>query len=134
MASVQQWIRNYESMGANAVVLKKYSKDLKQQAVLDYLERYHSQWKKTTFEKRVELVQYCITHACNYARTTEQYQVSYHQARSYTVKYEPGGVEALRENRGKQKSPEKMNELEKSHAKVRKLTAEKDRAEMETSF
>ena len=33
-ASVQQWIRNYESMGANAFTLKgnkKYSKELKQQ-------------------------------------------------------------------------------------------------------
>ena len=40
LASVQQWIRNYESMGANAFTLKgnkKYSKELKQQAVLDYL-------------------------------------------------------------------------------------------------
>ena len=33
LASVQQWIRNYESMGANAFTLKgnkKYSKELKQ--------------------------------------------------------------------------------------------------------
>ena len=40
VASVQQWIRNYESMGADAFTLKgnkKYSKQLKQQAVLDYL-------------------------------------------------------------------------------------------------
>ena len=40
LASVQQWIRNYESMGANAFTLKgkkKYPKELKQQAVLDYL-------------------------------------------------------------------------------------------------
>ena len=44
--SVQQWIRNYESMGANAFTLKgnkKYSKELKQQAVLDYLAGYGSQ-------------------------------------------------------------------------------------------
>ena len=46
LASVQQWIRNYESMGANAFTLKgnkKYSKELKQQAVLDYLADYGSQ-------------------------------------------------------------------------------------------
>ena len=51
LASVQQWIRNYESMGANAFTLKrnkKYSKELKQQAVLDYLAGYGSQdrWQK----------------------------------------------------------------------------------------
>lgn len=40
MASVQQWIGNYESMGLDPFTVKeykKYSKELKQQAVLDYL-------------------------------------------------------------------------------------------------
>ena len=154
---------------------KKYSKDLKQQAVLDYLAGRGSQddickkygirskaklqiWikkyngyeelkssgtggnaimtkgRKTTFEERVEIVQYCIAHDRNYAKTAEQYQVSYQQARSYTVKYETGGVEALRDNRGKRKSPDEMNELEKLRAEVKILKAEKERAEMETSF
>jgi hypothetical protein len=49
--------------------------------------------RKTTFEERVEIVQYCIAHNHNYAKTAEQYQVSYQQACSYTVKYEAGGVE-----------------------------------------
>ena len=177
VASVQQWIRNYESMGADAFILKeykKYSKDLKQQAVLDYLAGCGSQdeickkygirskaklqiWikkyngyeklkpsgtggnaimtrgRKTTFEERVEIVQYCIAHDRNYAKTSEQYQVSYQQARSYTVKYETGGVEALRDNRGKRKSPDEMNELEKLRAEVNILKAEDDRAEMEAS-
>ena len=117
LASVQQWIRNYESMGANAFTLKgnkKYSKELKQQAVLDYLACYGSQndickkygirskgklqtWikkyngheelkssgtggsivmtkgRKTTFEERIEIVQYCIAHDRNSAQTAEQF-------------------------------------------------------------
>lgn len=39
LASVQQWIRNYESMGEDAFTRKgnkKYSKELKKQAVQDY--------------------------------------------------------------------------------------------------
>ena len=51
LASVQQWIRNYESMGANTFTLKgnkKYSKELKQQAVLDYLAGYGSQYNSFT--------------------------------------------------------------------------------------
>ena len=48
--------------------------------------------RKTTFDERVEIVQYCIAHAHNYAETAEKYQVSYQQARNYTVKYESGGV------------------------------------------
>ena len=174
IASVQQWIRNYESMGADAFTLKgnkKYSEELKQQAVLDYLagrgsqddicKRYgirskaklqiwikkyngHEELKssgtggntimtkgrKTTFEERVEIVQYCIAHGRNYTETAKQYQVSYQQARNYTVKYEAGGVEALKDNRGKRKRPDEMSELEKLRAEVKILRAEKERAEM----
>ena len=178
IASVQQWIRNYESMGTDAFTLKgnkKYSEELKQQAVLDYLagrgsqddicKRYgirskaklqiwikkyngHEELKssgtggntimtkgrKTTFEERVEIVQYCIAHGRNYTETAKQYQVSYQQARNYTVKYEAGGVEALKDNRGKRKRPDEMSELEKLRAEVKILRAEKERAEMEASF
>ena len=178
LSSVQQWIRNYESMGADVFTLKgnkKYSKELKQQAVSDYLagrgslndickkykiraiskleswiKKYNSheelkssgtggniimtKGRKTTFEERVEIVQYCIAHDRNYAETAIKYQVSYQQARSYTVKYESGGVEALKDNRGKRKTLDKMNELEKLRAEVKILRAEKERAEMEASF
>ena len=40
LSCVQQWIRNYESMGADEFTRKgnkKYSKEWKQQTVLDYL-------------------------------------------------------------------------------------------------
>ena len=90
--------------------------------------------RKTTFEERIEIVQYCIAHDRNYAQTAEQYQVSYQQARNYIVKYEAGGVEALRDNRGKRKRPDEMSELEKLRAEVKILKAEKERAEMEASF
>ena len=90
--------------------------------------------KKTTFEERVEIVQYCIAHDRNYAQTAGQYQVSYQQARNYVVKYETNGVEALRDNRGKHKSPDQMSELEKLRAEVKILKAEKEQAEMEASF
>lgn len=90
--------------------------------------------RKTTFDERVEIVQYCITHNHNYAETSEKYQVSYQQARNYTVKYESLGVEALRDNRGIRKSEDQMSELEQLRAENRILRAEKERAEMEASF
>lgn len=177
-ASFQQWLRNYEVMGADAFTLKgnkNYSKELKRQAVLDYLSGQGSQddickkygirsksklqkWikqyngheelkssgtggtpimtkgRKTTFDERIEIVQHCIAHDHNYAGTSEKYQVSYQQARNYTIKYEAGGVEALRDKRGKRKNPDDMGELEKLRAEVKILRAEKERAEMEASF
>lgn len=178
LATVQQWIRNYESMGEEAFLMKhykRYSKELKLHAVQEYLAGYGSQddickkygirsksklqkWikqyngcevfksygtggsqimtkgRKTKFEERVEIVRYCIAHDRNYAETAKQYQVSYQQARSYTVKYDVGGVEALRDNRGKRKNHDEMSELEKLRAEVKILRAEKQRAEMEVSF
>lgn len=178
LASVQQWISNYESMGEDAFLkngYKSYSADLKMQAVQDYLSGKGSQsdickkygirsksklqkWikkyngheelkssgtggavimtkgRKTTFEERVEIVQYCIAHNHNYAKTSEKHQISYQQARNYTIKYEADGVEALRDHRGKRKNPDSMNELEKLRAEIKILRAEKEQAEMEASF
>ena len=97
--------------------------------------------RKTTFNERVEIVQYCIAHDqyCiahdhNYAETAAKFGVSYQQARSYTVKYEAGGVDALQDRRGRSKPVEEMSELEKLRAENRILRAEKERAEMEASF
>ena len=90
--------------------------------------------RKTTFDERVEIVQYCIAHDHNYAETAEKYEVSYQQARSYTVKYEEGGLEALRDRRGRAKPQEEMSELERLRAENKILRAEKERAEMEASF
>ena len=90
--------------------------------------------RKTTFDERVEIVQYCIAHEHNYAETADKYQVSYQQARNYTIKYEDVGVNGLLDRRGKRKTEAEMSELEKLRAENKILRAEKERAEMEVSF
>lgn len=90
--------------------------------------------RKTTFVERIEIVQYCIAHNHNYAETAEKYQVSYQQARNYTIKYEADGIDALKDNRGKRKNPDELSELERLRAEVKLLKAQKERAEMEVSF
>ena len=178
LPSIQQWICIYKSEGEGAFLVtgnKRYQKELKEQAVLDYLSGRGSQqeicqrygiraksklqnWikkytgheelnasgtggtaimtkgRKTTFDERIEIVQYCIAHDRNYAETAAKYGVSYQQARSYTVKYEAGGVEALQDRRGRSKPESEMSELERLRAENRILRAEKARAEMEASF
>lgn len=177
-ASIHMWIKQYESMGADAFLHngnKHYAKELKIQAVEDFLSGKDSQYgickkygikstaqlrkwilmynshekikssgtggipimtkgRKTTFEERVQVVQYCISHDHNYAETAEKYQISYQQARSYTIKYETNGVEGLRDKRGRRKPEAEMTELEKLRAENKILRAEKERAEMEVSF
>lgn len=90
--------------------------------------------RKTSFEERIEIVEYCIAHDHNYTATAEKYEISYQQARNYTVKYEDDGVDALQDRRGKRKSEDMMSELERLRAEVKLLKAEKKRAEMEASF
>lgn len=90
--------------------------------------------RKTTFDERIEIVQYCIAHNHNYTETSEKFEVSYQQVRNYTIKYEDKGVEALRDRRGKRKPENEMSELEKLRAENRILRAEKEHAEMEVSF
>jgi len=153
--TVRRWIANYESMGLEAFRRngnKRYTKEVKEQAVADYLsgkgslletckkykikstcqlrswiKKYNGHEKlkasgtggtvimtkgrTTTFDERVEIVQYCIAHDHNYAETSAKYNVSYQQARSYTMKYEAGGIEALRDRRGRTKPLDEMSEL-----------------------
>ena len=56
--------------------------------------------RKTTFEERVEIVQYCIKHSHNYSETAKKFHISYQQARSYTIRYEENGVDGLQDKRG----------------------------------
>ena len=90
--------------------------------------------RNTTFDERVEIVQYCITHEHKYAETAEKYQISYQQARNYVVKYEANGIDGLQDKRGRRKSEAEMSELERLRAEVKLLRAEKERAQMEASF
>ena len=90
--------------------------------------------RTTTFNERVEIVEYCIAHNHCYKEASEKYQVSYQQARNYTIKYESDGIQALQDNRGKRKSEDTMTELERLRVENRILKAEKEHAEMEVSF
>lgn len=98
------------------------------------IHRIMKDGRKTTFEERVEIASYCIAHDHNYAETAEKYKVSYQQARSYTVKYEEGGVDALQDRRGKRKDVDSLSEIERLKAELKLEKAKRIRAEMEVSF
>ncbi len=178
LASFQQWVRNYKSMGTDAFTMtrnKKYTTELKLSAVKDYLAGLGSQddiclkygirskqklqlWimkynsheqlktsgtggtiimtkgRKSTYEERIQIIQYCIEHENNYAETAEKYQVSYQQVYTWVKKYESQGVDALIDRRGRTKPESEMTELEKLRAENRLLKAENKRQEMEMAF
>lgn len=143
-------VKEYLSgQGSHREICKKHQiKSTKQ--LRDWIKKYNSheelktsntggkpimtKGRKTTFEERVIIVKYCIEHNHNYNQTAKEFQISYQQARNYTVKYETDGVEGLRDRRGKRKSEEEMTEVEKLRVENKLLKAEKKQAEMELSF
>lgn len=90
--------------------------------------------RKTTFDERIEIVKHCIENNTDYNTTAEKYEVSYQQVYSWVRKYEKGGVEALEDRRGKQKSDIQMSEMDKLKAKNKLLEAEIRKKQMEIDF
>ncbi len=135
--------------GSHMDICKKY-KILSTRQLRSWIEKYNgheelkasgtggtvimTKGRKTTFEERVEIASYCISHDHNYAETAEKFKVSYQQARNYTVKYEKNGIDALQDNRDKRKSEDSLTELDRLRAELKLEKAKRKKAEMEASF
>lgn len=90
--------------------------------------------RKTSFEERIEIVEYCIEHQRNYHQTAEAFAVSYQQIYSWVKKYEALGVKGLQDKRGRTKPVEEMTEIERLRLENRMLKAENRSHEIEVAF
>ncbi|WP_156655734.1 helix-turn-helix domain-containing protein, partial [Ligilactobacillus agilis] len=92
--------------------------------------------RKTTFEERLEIIEFLIKHDINYYRTAEKYDVSYAQVYNWYKKYTKSNndPESLRDNRGKRKSIATMNDLERLQVENRLLKAQLEQQKMEIAF
>lgn len=90
--------------------------------------------RKTTYEERLAITQYCIEHNNNYQETAELYEVSYQQVYSWFQKYNDRGEKALLDRRGKSKEEAKLTEVDHLKAEVRKLQKANYRLELENKF
>ena len=95
---------------------------------------YMTKGRKTTQEERAEIVAFCIEHNYDYGLTVETYKVSYQQIYSWVRKYEEGGVDKLKDNRGRTKPMEEMSEVEKLKAEMKILEAKNRQLEIENEF
>ena len=80
--------------------------------------------RKTTFEERIEITTYAIAHNRNYIETSQKFQVSYQQVRSWVLKVDTGGFESLRDGRGRKKSEDELSNNEKLRLENKQLKAE----------
>lgn len=69
--------------------------------------------RKTSFEERREIVEYCIGHNKDYKGAADKFDVSYYQVYSWVKKYNSDGEEGLSDKRGRHKPDEEVDELER---------------------
>ena len=115
-ATLRQWIKVYNSNGE----LRDYK---------PMPEVYVAMRKKTTKEERQEIVTYCLGHGKDYKGTAAKYEVSYSQVYQWVRNYEGYGETGLEDRRGKRKSDDEVDELERLRRENLRLKAKLQESE-----
>ena len=90
------------------------------------------QGRNTTQEERIAIARECIAEGKNYGKVAQKYQVSYQQARTWTLRYEELGEAGLEDRRGRRKKDQvPRTELEKAQIEIEQLKHKLYLAEME---
>ena len=87
--------------------------------------------RKTTFEERIEIVQFCIANGKDYGLTINKFNISYQQIYLWVRKYEEKGVDGLVDRRGKSKPENELTELDRLKAENKMLAAKNQELQME---
>lgn len=114
---LRNWIRLYNSH----IELKDY--EPKQEVYMAEAKR------KTTFEERKEIVEHCVNNNRNYKNTAAKYDVSYSQVYNWVKKYDAHGEEGLTDKRGRHKTDDEVDELERlkrENMRLKRQLEEKD--------
>jgi len=90
--------------------------------------------RKTTFEERIEIVDYCLKHQKNYQLAAHTYGVSYQQVYQWTKKFETNGAEGLRDRRGCTKDEVKLTVEEKLKLEIQRIERENEHLRAENLF
>jgi len=90
--------------------------------------------RSTTWQERIDIVQYCLTNQHNYHKTAGQFQVSYQQVYQWVKKFEDGGQDALKDGRRRKKAPEELTEADRQKLEMKKMEYEMERLRAENAF
>lgn len=115
--------------------ISKYTNEMQLKPTLKGKGLSHmNKGRKTTFEERIEIVQYTIANGLDYQKAIEKYGVSYQQVYAWVRKYQAGSEDALKDNRGRKKSVEELDEHERLKLRIKELEARNEYLEMENAF
>ena len=88
--------------------------------------------RETTQAERIAVAKACIANGKNYGEIAIAYNVSYQQARSWTLKYIEGGESALEDRRGQRKKDQQpRTALEQAQIEIEQLKHKLKMLEME---
>ena len=88
--------------------------------------------RDTTQAERIAVAKACVANGKNYGEVAIQHNVSYQQARSWTLKYIEGGESALEDRRGQRKKDQQpRTELEQAQIEIEQLKHKLKMLEME---
>ena len=88
--------------------------------------------RETTQTERIAVAKACIANGKNYGEAALQFNVSYQQARSWTLKYIEGGEAALEDRRGQRKKDQRpRTEQEQAQIEIDQLKHKLKMLEME---
>ena len=99
-----------------------------------YKRRIPMTSRKLTFEDRIKITTYAIENGRDYLQTAEKFDVSYQQVRSWVLKVDQNGFEALQNGRGRKKSRDELSEMDKVLLENKRLKAELKAQEAQTKF
>ena len=93
---------------------------------------YMKQGRSTTQEERIQIAKECLESGKNYGEMALKYNVSYQQARTWTLRFEELGEAGLEDRRGKRKRNQTpRTELEAAQIEIEQLKHKLYLAEME---
>lgn len=118
---LREWVKQYTSHSE----LKDSGKGMSQTM---------TKGRKTTFEERLTIVNYCLNHQKNYQITAKTYDVSYQQVYQWVKKYEANGEEGLRDRRGRIKEEIELTAEEKLKLEIKRMERENERLRAENLF
>ncbi|MED5019500.1 transposase [Paenibacillus chibensis] len=123
IASITQlsnWIKKYNSHSS----LKAYKGEANAM----------TKGRSTTYQERIDIVQYCLAHQHNYQQTANHFQVSYQQVYQWVKKFENGSQKALQDGRGRKKAPEELTDADRQKLEMKKMEYEMERLRAENAF
>ncbi|WP_367295944.1 transposase [Levilactobacillus yonginensis] len=110
---LRDWIKKFQYNGTNKSLTDPPSR--RQVRIMS---------RKTTFEERIEIVEYVTAGKHSYSQASEHFNVSYQQVRAWVLKSKDGGYTALKDGRGRTKPVEEMTEVERLKLENRQLKAQ----------